>query len=55
MRRHPAKVRTQPPLLARRRVLAVGAIAAAALSLWPACGDEEVESGKFKLRSGASW
>lgn len=55
MRRDPAKDRPRPPRLTRRRVLAVGMVAAAALSLLPACGDEEVESGKFKLRSGASW
>ena len=55
MRRDQAKDRTRSPRLTRRRVLAAGVIAMAAFSLLPACGDEEVESGKFKLRSGASW
>ncbi len=55
MRRDQAKDRARSPRLTRRRVLAAGVIAMAAFNLLPACGDEEVESGKFKLRSGASW
>ncbi len=47
--------RARTPRLNRRRLLLSGVVAAAALSLMAACGDQEVEHGKFKLRSGASW
>ncbi len=55
MRRDQPQARARPPRMTRRRALLVGLVAAGALSLLTACGDEEVESGKFKLRSGASW
>jgi hypothetical protein len=55
MRRDQPHDRAQSPRMTRRRVLLVGVIAAGALSLLAACGDDKVEHGKFKLRSGASW
>ena len=47
--------RARTPRLARRRVLLGGVVAAAALSLLAACGEQEVEHGKFKLRSHINW
>ena len=55
MRRDQPKDRARSPRITRRRALLVGLVAAGALSLLAACGDDEVDSGKFKLRSGASW
>ena len=55
MRRDQTQPPARTPRLTRRRVLLSGAVAAAALGLLAACGDEKVEHGKFKLRSGASW
>ena len=55
MRRDQTQDRARSPRLTRRRVLFVGVVAAAVLSLLAACGDDNGESGKFKLRSGASW
>ena len=55
MRRDQPKDRARPSRMTRRRALLVGLVAAGALSLLAACGDDEVDSGKFKLRSGASW
>ena len=55
MRRDQPHDRAHSPRITRRRALTVGVIAAAALSLLPACGEKEYERGKFKLRSGASW
>ena len=55
MRRDQTKDRARTPRLTRRHVLAGSVVAAAALALLAACGDEEVEHGKFKLRRGASW
>lgn len=55
MRRDRTKERAPAPQRTRRRVLLGGAVAAVAFGLLAACGDEKVEHGKFKLRSGASW
>ncbi|MDE2897926.1 MAG: hypothetical protein OXO54_06370 [Chloroflexota bacterium] len=55
MRRNQTKDRAPAPQRTRRRVLLGGAVAAVALAALAACGDQEVEHGKFKLRSGASW
>ena len=55
MRRDQTNDRARTLRLTRRRVLAGSVVAAAALALLAACGDEKVEHGKFKLRSGASW
>lgn len=55
MRRDRTKEPAPAPQRTRRRVLLGGAVAAVALGLLAACGDQEVEHGKFKLRSGASW
>ena len=55
MRREQPRERARPPNLTRRRALLGTAVAAAWLGLVAACGDDEVEHGKFKLRSGASW
>ncbi len=55
MRSDRTKERASAPQLTRRRVLLGGAVAAVALAALAACGDQEVEHGKFKLRSGASW
>ncbi|MCY3957823.1 MAG: hypothetical protein OXG65_05970 [Chloroflexi bacterium] len=55
MRRDRTKARLPAPQRSRRRLLVGGVIAAVALGLLAACGEQEVEHGKFKLRSGASW
>ena len=55
MRCDQTRDRARNPRLTRRRVLAGSVAAAAVLTLLTACGDEKVEHGKFKLRSGASW
>ncbi len=55
MRRDQPQDRARPPRMTRRRALLVGLVAAGALSLLAACGDDKSDSGKFKLRSGASW
>ena len=47
--------RARTPQRTRRRVLLGGVVVAMAVSLLAGCGDEKVEHGKFKLRSGASW
>ena len=54
MRRDQPEDRARTRRLTRRRLLSTGVIAAA-LSLAVACGEQKVEHGKFKLRSGASW
>ena len=54
MRRDQTEKRARTPRLTRRRVL-LSCLVAAALNLQAACGEEKVEHGKFKLRSGASW
>lgn len=55
MRRDQTNDRARTPRLSRRRVLTGSVVSAAVLALLSACGDEKVEHGKFKLRSGASW
>ena len=57
MRRDQTEDRARTPRisLSRRRVLSAGMMAAAALSLLAACGEEKVEHGKFKLRSHINW
>ncbi len=55
MRCDQPKNRARTPRLSRRRLLFSGPVAAAALTVMAACGDDKVEHGKFKLRSGASW
>lgn len=55
MRRDQTKDRAPAPQRTRRRFLLSGAVAAAALGLLAACGDEKVEHGKFKLRSHINW
>lgn len=47
--------RARTARLTRRRLIFSGAVAAAAVTVVAACGDDKVEHGKFKLRSGASW
>jgi hypothetical protein len=54
MRHNQPTTRARAPRHSRRRLLS-GALAAAVLVALAACGDDEVEHGKFKLRSGASW
>ena len=55
MRRDQTDNRARTIRPTRRRVLLGGLLAAAALGLLSACGDEEVEHGKFKLRSHINW
>ncbi len=55
MRRDQLQNRVRSPRITRRRALLAGVVAAGVLSLLAACGDDDDESGKFKLRSGASW
>lgn len=55
MRRDQTENRARTPRLARRRLLLSGAVAATALGLLVACGEEKVEHGKFKLRSHINW
>ncbi len=55
MRRDQTAKPARTPRLTRRRLLLSGVVAATATGLLVACGDEKVEHGKFKLRSGASW
>ena len=55
MRPNQTQDRPPAPQLTRRRLILGGAIAAMALGALAACGEQKVEHGKFKLRSGASW
>lgn len=55
MRRDKSSSRARTPRFTRRRLLLSGAVAAAALTLIASCGDQEVEHGKFKLRSHINW
>ena len=55
MRRDQTERPARTPSLTRRRLLLGGVVGATAIGLLAACGEQKVEHGKFKLRSGASW